>query len=196
MDQELAIDTWAGDSRPLAGRRSLATAAPGHGHGGGGRGPLGIVIVVGLARRPPRPAVGSFVALATVGAASAATAHFQHDGVTDLAAVQQHGSGQHAFANIVPSDYPSVQVFGYDGWHDFGHSDGIGGVGGGGGGGGDLTDEVMSSLLLRIACAPARQRSLVYILVFRCYCKKGFATTCACQVICATVIVLDTNNIR
>jgi len=145
LDQELTVDARAGDSRPLAGRRSLATAtaAPGHGHGGDGRGPLGVVVVVGLARRPPRPAVGSFVALATVGAASAATTHFQHDGVTDLAAVQQHGRGQHAFANIVPSDYPSVQVFGYDGWHDFGHSDGIGGVGGGGGGGGNLTAEVI-----------------------------------------------------
>lgn len=68
--------------------------------------------------------------------------------------------------------------------------------GGGGGGGGDLTDELMSSLLPRNACALARQRSLVYILVFRCYCKKGCATTCACQVICATVIIFNTNNIR
>jgi len=116
LDQELAVDARAGGSSPLASRRSLATAAPGH--GGDGRGPLGVVVVVGLARRPPRPTVGSFVALATVGAASAATTHFQHDGVTDLAAVQQHGRGQHALANIVPSDYPSVQVFGYDGGHD------------------------------------------------------------------------------
>jgi len=137
LDQELAVDARAGGSRPLAGRRSLA--APGH--DGDGRGPLGVVVVVGLTRRPPRPAVGSFVVLATFGAASAATAHFQHDRVTDLAAVQQHGRGQHALAYIVPSDYPSVQVFGYDGGHDFGHSGGIGGVGGGGGGGCNLTDE-------------------------------------------------------
>jgi len=130
LDQELAVDARAGGSRPLAARRSLATAD--HGHGCDRRRPLGVVVVVGLARRSPRAAVESFVTLATVCVATAATAHFQHDGVTNLAAVQQYSRGQHALANIVPSDYPSVQVFGYDGGHGFGHN----GVGGGDGGGG------------------------------------------------------------
>jgi len=143
LDQELAVDARSGGSRPLAGRRSLAAAAAAyHGNGGDGRRPFGVVVVVGLARRSSRSAFGPFVALATVGDATAA--HFQHDGVTDLAAAQQHGRGQHAFAHVVPADDPSVQVFRYNRGHGCGHDDDDGG--GVGAGRGELTERRMSCL--------------------------------------------------
>jgi len=120
LDQELAVDARPGRPGLFAagGRRGLFAAGR-RDRRRRRREPsaLGVVIVVGLARRPPSAVRRRFF---DDDRAAVGPAHFQHDRVTDLAPVQQHRRGQHALAHVVPSDDPSVQVFGYDGGHDGG----------------------------------------------------------------------------
>lgn len=111
LDQELAVDARPRGGRPrlFRGRLFAAVAVDHHRHR---RRPFSVVVVVRLAGRPPAAAD---VRLA--GAAAAAAAHLQHDRIADLAAVQQNGGREHAFADVFAPDDAAVQVFGYDGGH-------------------------------------------------------------------------------
>lgn len=106
LDQELAVNTGPGRPRLLRCRRLFDRDREPFG---------GVVVVVGLTGRPSRVVLRAF-AVTTF-----AVAHLQDDWIADLAAVNQHGRGQHPFAHVVPAhDAAAVQVFGYDGRHDDG----------------------------------------------------------------------------
>lgn len=111
LDQKLAVDAGPGGRPGLLGGRLL-----GDRRGRLRRRPLRVVVVVGLAGRPPAPV--AVIGRLGVRVAAAATAHPQHDRIADLAAVQQHGRGQHSLADVVAADDAAVQVLGYDGRHD------------------------------------------------------------------------------
>lgn len=110
LDEELTVDAGSGGRPGLFRGRFL-----GDDRRRQRRRSLRVVVVVGLAGRSPSPRAAVFGRFAGRRAASAA--HPQHDRVADLAAVQQHGRGQHSLADVVPADDALVQVLGDDGRH-------------------------------------------------------------------------------